>query len=151
MSFKYIYLEPELNQSSLIAASPLIFIVIFVIYMIDYYKRRWATNSCEGDLAFLAPLFGSSTNEWAKRCLHAPLEGTIYNLKQKIKKLKTEVKRTSVFEPLLETLNKKFMEWSTLLKISSSQFKTGKISSSQLKKSKISAGRTRYPHRGRRR
>jgi hypothetical protein len=121
--YKYIYLEPELNQSWMIMASPLVFLVIIVIYLFDYYKRRWATNQCDGDLAFLAPLFGSSTNEWAKRCLHAPLEGTLYNLKQKINKLNKEVNRTSVFEPALKSFNKKFMEWSTQLKLARSQLK----------------------------
>jgi hypothetical protein len=150
MSFKYIYLEPELNQSSLITASPFIFIVIFAIYMIDYYKRRWATNPCEGDLAFLAPLFGSSTNEWAKRCLHAPLEGTLYKLKKNINTLETEVKRTSVFEPLLKTFNEKFMKWSTQLKLANSQLKEeGKILSIP-NKGKGKKSKSRFRYRGRR-
>jgi hypothetical protein len=104
-------------------ASPLVFLVIISIFLVFYYKRRWATNQCDGDLAFLAPLFGSSINQWAKRCLHAPLEGTLYNLKQKINKLETEVKRTSVFEPALQKFNKKIMEWSTSLQIARSELK----------------------------
>ena len=111
----YIYLEPELNQSSLFAVSVLFFPIGILIFLYYYYKRRWETNKCDGDLAYLAPLFGMTTNDWAKRCLHAPLEGTIFDLKDKIDKLTKEVTRTSVFEPALNIASNQFMQISTKL------------------------------------
>lgn len=125
-TYKYIYLEPELKQSSLIAVSPLIFIVIILVYFYYHYKRLWKTNQCDGDLANLAPLFGSTTREWAQKCLHAPLEGSIYSLNQNISNLQAEVKRMSPFEPALKTVRTKIMGWSTKIKLAMNQLKRQK-------------------------
>lgn len=125
-TYTYIYLEPELKQSSLIAASPLIFLVIILVHFYYHYKRLWKTNQCDGDLAHLAPLFGSTTREWAQKCLHAPLEGSIYALNENISKLQAEVKRMSPFEPALKAARAKIMGWSTNIKLATNQLKRQK-------------------------
>lgn len=114
---KYVYLQPELNQSSLVTYSLFLFPIIFFLFLYNYLKRIWDTNQCDGDIAFLAPFFGSTASDWAKRCLHAPLEGKIFNMSNKINKLNAEIKRTSVFEPALGKLSKNIMKITTQMSL----------------------------------